>query len=103
MNGLLNFSAIMIGISMGIWLGMIVDPSWIGSIRRGFWKLVHRKGCPFPLKPLRKERLRSYRSYDGLLGIPFQAEVFDIRAMCSKCGRVHRVEMKVFHQIYPHS
>ncbi len=98
---LLSFLTIITGISFGILLGHLVDPSWIRPFSRAFWRLMHRKGCPFPLKPLRKEHLKDYRFTSPVFGCDFHVDVFDIRGMCIRCGRVHRVEMKIYNQINP--
>lgn len=100
---LLNFAVMAGGVWLGAWLGLRVDPAWIDQPSRAFYRLLHHRGCPFPLKPLRRERLRSYQSQDKALGVSFQVDVFDIRARCTRCGRTHRVEMKIFHQINPRS
>jgi hypothetical protein len=101
MNHLLSFLSILMGISLGIWLGHLVDPCWIRPVTRAFWRLLHSKGCPLPLSPHRRELL--YRgpvfAADPLgLGI----EIFDIRACCVRCGRLHRVEMRILSPISPH-
>jgi len=103
MSLLWEIMASVLGVSLGVYFGPRVDPSWIDSCRGFVWRLLHLRGCPFPLHPVRKERIESYQAFDEVLGISFQAEVFDIRAKCQRCGRVHRVEMKIFSQINPQS
>jgi len=64
---------------------------------RAVWRVLHRRGCPLPLNVRRKELLQSYQTYS--MGMPWQVEVFDIRALCPRCGRTHRLETKIFTQI----
>lgn len=65
-----------------------------GPVVRAFWRVLHRKGCPLPLNVRRKELLQSYQTRS--MGMPWQVEVFDIRATCERCGRTHRLETKIF-------
>ena len=78
-------------------LGMIVPTGWIQLVRRRFWLVLHRNGCPLPLNVRRKELLQSYQTRS--LGMPWQVEVFDIRATCERCDRTHRLETKTFTQL----
>jgi len=63
------------------------------SISRAFWRLKHRQGCPPPFHRGRTERLGGYYLYS--FGCTFQVEVFDIRAACPRCGRLHRLEERI--------
>lgn len=84
-------------IGAGWVLGMIVPTGWIPVVRRAFWRIAHRNGCPLPLNVRRKELLQSYQTRS--LGMPWQVEVFDIRATCERCARTHRLETKIFTQL----
>lgn len=91
--------SILFGALLGTALYFLVSRC-IEPVVRAFWRVLHRNGCPLPLNLRRKELLRSYQTRS--MGMPWQVEVFDIRATCGRCGRMHRLETKIFTQINPY-